>query len=187
MEKLNLKKDKTASTSLVTVSDLQKLKMDEAIIIRLRMNPFKTKYIPNFKMNWGEEYPESTYPERKIRNIELFDLKKYVTEEKRKKMMARGNNGMMPNMLGLSNMPSGSPFSGMSLSSPFSGMPSMLNSETSANPFAMNNDIPKTTPPVNSFNSGFGGMDIDAMMKDIDEKLKELDEEEKRQKEKLKE
>ena len=81
-------KDKTASTPLVTVSDLQKLKLGEAIIIRLRMNPFKTKYMPNMKMDWGEDFPEADYPERKIKPIELFDLKKYVTEEKRKKMMA---------------------------------------------------------------------------------------------------
>ena len=46
-------KDKTASTPLVTVSDLQKLKLFQAIIIRLRMNPFKTKLEPDFKMDWG--------------------------------------------------------------------------------------------------------------------------------------
>ena len=92
-------KDKTASTPLVTVSDLQKLKMGEAIIIRLRMNPFKTKYMPNLKMNWGEEFPESTYPERETVPIELFDLKKFVTEEKRKKMMTNGET-ITPNPLG---------------------------------------------------------------------------------------
>lgn len=180
--------DKTASTPLVTVSDLQKLKMGEAIIIRLRMNPFKTKYTPNFKMDWGEEYPESVYPERQIKNIELFDLKKYVTEEKRKKMMD-GNNGMTPGMPGM-GMPSNSlnPFGSPS---PFGGMNNMFGSSPSQNPFAIDNELPKSKPTSNPFdsgmNNGFGGMDIDAMMKDIDEKLKELDEEEKRQKEKLKE
>ena len=34
-------KDKTASTPLVTVTDLQKLKLFEAIIIRWRLSPFK--------------------------------------------------------------------------------------------------------------------------------------------------
>jgi len=155
-------KDKTASTPLVTVSDLQKLKLGEAIIIRLRMNPFKTKYAPNFKVDWGEEYSEAKYPERKVQTIELFDLKKYVTEEKRKKMLnnSGGDNFGMPN-----------------------GMP-----RESLNPFAMHNG--PVTPPMpssNPFATGLGGMDIDAMMRDIDQKLKELDEEEKRQKEKLKE
>jgi len=161
-------KDKTASTPLVTVSDLQKLKLGEAIIIRLRMNPFKTKYAPNFKVNWGEDYPEADFPTRKTEDVMLFDLKKYVTEEKRKKMMNNAPEGM-PNM----------------------GMP-----RDSFNPLSMHNnpfEAPQTNNsmerpnPMNPFAGGLGGMDIDAMMKDIDQKLKELDEEEKRQKEKLKE
>ena len=43
------KDDKTASTPLVTISDLQKMKQFEVIIMRLRLNPFKTKFIPYFK------------------------------------------------------------------------------------------------------------------------------------------
>jgi len=161
-------KDKTASTPLVTVSDLQKLKLGEAIILRLRMSPFKTKYAPNFKINWGEDYPEATYPTRKIHPIELFDLKKFVTEEKRKKMMNNSpENGM--------------PMGGM-------GMP-----REPINPFKMNDDINPMSNinpmprPQNPFMGGLQNMDIDAMMRDIDQKLKELEEEEKRQKEKLKE
>ena len=46
-------KDKTASTPLVTVSDLQKMKLGQVIIRRLRMNPFKTKLYPDMKMDWG--------------------------------------------------------------------------------------------------------------------------------------
>ena len=61
------------------------------------MNPFKTKYAPNFKVDWGEEYSEATYPSRKVAQIELFDLKKYVTEEKRKKMMGGTSDMGMPN------------------------------------------------------------------------------------------
>jgi len=157
-------KDKTASVPLVTVSDLQKLKMGEAIIIRLRMNPFKTKYTPNFKMDWGEDYPFADYPTRELNEVKVFDLKKFVTEERRKKAM---NNQDSNNFGGL-NMPSNP------LSNPF-----MMNSGI--------NNIPSSRPITNPFNNGLSGMDIDAMMKDIDQKLKELDEEEKRQKEKLKE
>ena len=160
-------KDKTASTPLVTVSDLQKLKLGEAIIIRLRMSPFKTKYAPNFKIDWGEEYPEASYPSRKTQPIELFDLKKYVTEEKRKKMM-NGNEGYnnIPNLGGM-----GIPQEPINPLSMHNGQRPTNNREVMPNPFA----------------AGLQGMDIDAMMKDIDQKLKELDEEEKRQKEKLKE
>ncbi len=150
-------KDKTASTPLITVSDLQKLKLGEAIIIRLRMNPFKTKYAPNFKIDWGEEFPEATYPERKVEPIELFDLKKFVSDEKSKKML---NN---PSNLGMNPM------------------------RPNANPFSMSSrETPRNIEPINPFGSAIQNMDIDAMMRDIDQKLKELDEEEKRQKEKLK-
>ncbi len=175
-------KDKTASTPLVTVSDLQKLKLGDAIILRLRMSPFKTKYTPNFKIDWGEEYPEATYPLRETQQIELFDLKKFVTEEKRKKMM-EGNNPSM----GMSNPFSRDPMSSMSspftMGNPFGmpsnfepGMPSSLNSPSSPNPMS---SLPNS--PLG------GGLSIDEMMKDIDRKLKELDEEEKRQKDQLKE
>lgn len=81
------KDDKTSSTPLVTITDLQKLKLGEAIIKRLRMSPYKTKYVPDFKMDWKEEYPEATYPNRQANKIEIFDLKKFVTEEKKKQMM----------------------------------------------------------------------------------------------------
>ena len=169
-------KDKTASTPLVTVSDLQKLKLGEAIIIRLRMNPFKTKYAPNFKVNWGEDYPEATYPERKTEPIQLFDLKKFVTEEKRKKMMG---NGESENPMGASR----DPFSSGGMGG-LMGMGANPMNPMSSNPFQRDH---AQDSPTNPFAGGLGGMDIDAMMKDIDAKLKELDEEEKRQKEKLKE
>ena len=177
-------KDKTASTPLVTVSDLQKLKMGEAIIIRLRMNPYKTKYMPNFKIDWGETYPEASYPERKIRNIELFDLKQFVSEEKRKKMMNGNDGSMMPNNpFSMAGMPNFNPMMNQNSFNPeHRNIPS--------NPFAVdiqNTNEVKNNAGLNSFSGGLSSMDIDAMMKDIDEKLKELDEEEKRQKEKLKE
>lgn len=174
-------KDKTASTPLVTVSDLQKLKLFEAIIIRLRKNPFKTKLEPDFKMNWGLNRTEAPYPNRDIQKIELFDIKKYVTEEKRKQMMNNlENKESTPNPF-LNNF--GNPF-----------MPSGNNFNPFMQPNAMNNNInpfssqPMTsTPSENSiFNKPMNTLsdaDIDAMMKDIDRRLKELDEEEAREKE----
>ena len=77
-------KDKTASTPLVTVSDLQRLKQWETIIVRTRMMPFKTKLTPNFKMDWGENLEKSGYPTREKQAVEVFDLKSFV-ENKRKK------------------------------------------------------------------------------------------------------
>ncbi len=84
-------KDKTASTPLVTISDLQNLKISEIIIRRIRMMPFKTKLIPNYKMNWGENLEKSDYPTREKRTIEVFDLKKYVEDKKKKVFESAGN------------------------------------------------------------------------------------------------
>ena len=170
-------KDKTASTPLVTVTDLQKMKLFEVIIKRLRTDPFKTQFVPDFKIDWGLEKAPAEFPARERQEIELFDLKKYVTEEKKKQMMANfdnkdsGFNPGMPSPFG--GMPSpfsgGNPFGG---GSPFGG--------PSSNPFG-------GTPGSNPMGGGspLSNMDIDAMMKDIDRKLKELDEEEARQKELL--
>lgn len=80
-------KDKTASTPLVTVTDLQKLKLFEAIIIRWRLSPFKTKFTPNFEMNWGHNYDLAEYPFRQKEEIKLFEIKDYVKEKKRQKML----------------------------------------------------------------------------------------------------
>ena len=80
-------KDKTASTPLVTVTDLQKLKLFEAIIIRWRKPPFKTKYTPNFKMDWGHPHVSAEFPSRDKKEIQLFDVKTFVKDTKRKNML----------------------------------------------------------------------------------------------------
>lgn len=153
-------KDKTASTPLVTISDLQKLKLFEAIIIRLRKNPFKTKLEPDFKMDWGMERTEAEYPNREIQKIELFDVKKYVTEEKRKQMMSNLENNGGPNPSPFNNN-FGNPFtpSGMS-SNPFmsnsgiGGVNPFGPTVPSSNPFSLgNNETPK---PLNNTPSPFG-------------------------------
>lgn len=167
-------KDKTASTPLVTVTDLQKLKLFEAIIIRLRKPPFKTKLEPDFKMDWGIKRKKAKLPHREKREVALFDLKKFVTEEKRKQMMndmekAKENGGK----------------DGMGFNNPMSNF----------NPFASKNGMPSpfgprnNSFPPNPFSSGssLSNEDIDRMIADIDNKLKELDEEEKREKKALEE
>lgn len=176
-------KDKTASTPLVTVTDLQKLKLFEAIIIRWRLSPFKTKYTPNFKMEWGIDIVPAKFPHRELRNVELFDIKEFVKEKKRQKMLAS-----------LDNQPGGadkgmpSPFGG-STPNPFNG--------SNPNPFGMGNPFgdmpnfgntnkPLTPPNSNGLFGGLNNLNLDEMMKDIDRKIAELDAEEAREKEKLK-
>lgn len=86
-------KEKTASMPLVTVSDLQRLKQWETIVLRTRMMPFKTKLTPNYKMNWGENLAKSEFPTRDKKPVMVFDLKGFV-ENKRKQVYDKANNIM---------------------------------------------------------------------------------------------
>ena len=54
-------KEKTASRPLLTSSDLQKLKKFQVVILRQRMNPFKTKLTPSFQIDWGHDDEESKF------------------------------------------------------------------------------------------------------------------------------
>jgi len=87
-EKKSKKDDKTASTPLVTVSDLQKLKKFECIILRLRMNPFKTRLTPSFEIDWGRNnYPMYDFIQREKEPIKVFDIREFVKEKKKSKIM----------------------------------------------------------------------------------------------------
>ena len=86
------KDDKTASTPLVTVSDLQRMKQFEVIILRMRKQPFKTKFTPNFKLNWGKKYPPAKYPVRKKQEVHTFDIKEFVKSQKKKKLLEMMNS-----------------------------------------------------------------------------------------------
>ncbi|MBE6139138.1 MAG: DUF87 domain-containing protein [Firmicutes bacterium] len=104
-------KEKTSSTPLVTVSDLQRLSQWETIILRLRTMPFKTKLTPNFKMNWGHNFPKADYPQREKKEVATFDLKAFVNKKREEKInsMLSGDDpsggAPMPNPFG-----GGSPF-----------------------------------------------------------------------------
>lgn len=86
------KDDKTASTPLVTVSDLQRMKQFEVIILRMRKQPFKTKFTPNFKLNWGKKYPLAKYPTREKQEVHIFDIKEFVKSQKKKKLLEMMNS-----------------------------------------------------------------------------------------------
>ena len=81
------KDDKTASTPLVTVSDLQRMKQFEVIILRMRKQPFKTKFTPYFKLDWGKKYPPAKYPSRPKEEVHVFDIKEFVKNQKKKKLL----------------------------------------------------------------------------------------------------
>ena len=157
-------KDKKEETRpLVTVSDLQRLQQYETITLRLRTMPFKTKLVPNWKMDWGKNYEKATYPTREKRQVELFDIREFVKEQKKKKM-----NEMM-GQTAENNSPMGNPMFGggnpLFGGSPMGGM----------NPFGM-------PAPANNSSSG-GGFNVDDLVKRIDAKIAELEEEERKEKE----
>ncbi|MBE6138432.1 MAG: hypothetical protein E7173_01645 [Firmicutes bacterium] len=85
-------KDKTASTPLVTVSDLQRLPKWTMILIRIRMMPFKTKLTPNWQMMknncWEKDYPKADYPNRDKMPVNVFNLKSFVEAKKEEKINA---------------------------------------------------------------------------------------------------
>lgn len=167
-------KDKTASTPLVTVSDLQRLSQFEVISLRLRSMPFKTKLTPHFKMDWGKKYERATYPHREKEPVELFDLKEFVKNLKKEKM-----NEMMSGM----GMPSSSnPFAQNPFgANPFGGASPMMN------PFAMGMSEPMSnqTESLNKIDntSRESTFNVEDLVKKIDAKIAELEEQERQEQE----
>lgn len=173
-------KDKTASTPLVTVTDLQKLKLFEAIIIRWRMAPFKTKYTPNFKMNWGHENTEIDFPTREKKPVQKFDIKTFVKEKKRNNMLnsLENKDGASSGPFGGGSFGGSSPFGGRA---PFGGSNGLMGTTTTPS----FKEESSSSSDSALFGGLGGGLDLDAMMKDIDRKIAELDAEEARQKEEM--
>jgi len=159
-------KEKTVSTPLVTVTDLQKMKRNEIIVIRMRMRPFRTVLKAAFEIDWGDKYDDAVIPERDVYPVKVFDLKQFVKEEKHKKTMEAINKSQ-GNSLG-NTLGNNGDFKDDSLFTPMEPLGSKK-----ANPF--DNDKP---------------VDIDALVKNIDAQIAELEreqreEEEKRAKQKI--
>lgn len=78
------KDDKTASVPLITVSDLQKMQMNEVIILRNRYHPFRTKLKQGFDTDWGDkEFGKAEFIEREKKEIQLFDIRDFVQKRRR--------------------------------------------------------------------------------------------------------
>ena len=174
-EKKSKKDDKTASTPLVTVSDLQRMKQFDHILLRMRKSPFKTSFVPDFKIDWGnEKSPKIDYPVREKRPVQIFDIREYVKEKKNQKI-----NEMMASIGGGSSSSSNS-----SSSSEVSGgnKPTILGSSfggerpsTGSKDFSSFEDsMPKKQPEIS----------VNDLVKKIDEKLAEIEREEEEAKKK---
>ena len=150
------KDDKSVSTPLITISDLQKMKMFEVIVRRVRLAPFKTKLTPEFKMNWGRSYPKvDVYKlkERTRKPVETFDVREFVKTKKKEKM---------DNLL-----PSGDNQGGAAL--PF--FPGM-----GGNPFANSNNL--LPPFMDSPKENNSNFDVDEIVRKIDEQIAKIEAEE---------
>ena len=182
------KDDKTASTPLVTISDLQRMKQFEVIIMRMRKNPFKTKFVPYYQMEFGKKYPKATYPHREKEEVHVFDLKEFVQEKRKQKTLE-----MLKNPSAMGSLPGG--MAGMAGLPGMAGMlpPGMMrptNPNQASNPMVTptampgmpegNMTMPNQQPQQAPSNPGFN---VNDLVKKIDEKIAAIEAEEKRQKE----
>ena len=170
------KDDKTASTPLVTVSDLQRMKQFEVIILRMRKQPFKTKFTPYFKLDWGKKYPNATYPVREKREVHTFDIKTFVKEQKKKKLLEMMNSAdtdsksIAPQHELLENQ----------ARNPFADVHNQPSSIPGFPPMGM---FPNVSPVREEKPKNDGlGFDVDDLVKKIDAKIAELEKEEEEQK-----
>ncbi len=168
-------KDKKEETRpLITVTELQRFKENEVLILKHRLPPLRTKFLPFWNTDFGygknnAEVPPAKVTSHEQRKIKLFDIREFVEkkkEEKRNELYGGGE---------------ANPFGGNA--NPFG--PSPFGAQTNPNPLAAfgatSNSIPSN--PLESSNNGNDNLDIDAMMKKIDARIAELEEEEKREKE----
>ena len=144
-------KEKEETRPLITVSDLQKMKMNEVIIRRIRLAPFKTKLTPEWKMEWEHKYKQAlviNIKEREKREVKMFNVKEFVKEKK-----AETN----PFGQSFENPFGPSPFGGMGGETPF---PGLFDSKPSTN----NNSK----------------IDVDKILANLDAKIAEIEAEEKK-------
>ena len=156
------------------------MKQFETIILRMRKQPFKTKMTPDFKINWGKTYPKAVFTEREKVPVQTFDIKTFVKEQKKKKLldmmnstdmgMPNGDGGMMP---------------------PF--LPPNLFAKKEPSPFKMESSSIPSKPQINQAiepvtqKEPAPSFDVDELVKKIDAKIAELEKEEalNREKEKM--
>ena len=206
-------KDKREETRpLITVTELQRFTNNEVLVLKHRLPPLRTKFLPFWDTDFGHgknnaSITQATYTTREKREIKLFDIREFVKkkkDEKRNELFGGvGNNpfggGATPNPFGGSSTPN--PFGGPSTPNPF-GAPSSQGTNPLApfgattpgvnpDPLAAYGSTQNSTPNPSPFNpttlgsspSSPDDLNIDEMMKKIDERIAELEAEEKAEKE----
>lgn len=145
-------KDIEETRPLITVSDLQRMKMNEVIVRRIRLAPFKTKLTPEWKMEWEHRYKEASVNNIRLRDkrtVEMFDVREYVKEKKKENNPFGSMPGGFPGM----------PFGGFGESG---GFPPLFDS------------MPRNDNRANE------KIDVDKILANLDAKIAEIEAEEKR-------
>ena len=116
-------KDKKEETRpLVTISELQRMKPDEYVLVRHRCPPFKGKlkmdYCSDFGFGVGNEIygKDVVYPQRDMGEVKVFSVKEFVEKKLKEKspgMPGGGFPGGMPGGMPGGGFPGGMPGGGM--------------------------------------------------------------------------
>ncbi|MDD2202942.1 MAG: type IV secretory system conjugative DNA transfer family protein [Bacilli bacterium] len=178
-------KDPDKDKPLISISELQRLKMGDAIIIKDRSYPLKTKLPGMWEYDFNE--PKSTqinYPVRQKRIVKLFDIKEFVNNQR---MNAYPNgNVFSPNMF--DPRFAGGMNSAMGNTDPSQFLPpnnqlGKHNLDATPQPNAgYNQNFFSNRNKANMFN-GDDSFNVDDLIKKIDAKIAELEAEEKREEE----
>ncbi len=57
---------------LITIEELKMINTFEGIVIMPRMMPYKTKFLPDFKIDWGINFNDSDIPTRSFKEIKYY-------------------------------------------------------------------------------------------------------------------
>lgn len=159
-------KEREETRPLATVADLQRMKQFEAVVKRIRLNPYKTRLKPNFEIDWGIKKGDADpFIERQKRPVKVFDIKEFIKQKKAANFM-----NMVENAGG-----------GTQQNTPVFNGPNPF--EALKNTPTPNNQMMDNQMPNQPFG---GGLNVDDLVKKIDAKIAELEQEEKEEEEKRK-
>ncbi len=151
-------KEREETRPLATVADLQRMKKFEAIVKRIRLNPYKTRLKPNFEIDWGSPKIEADpFVEREKKDVKVFNLKEFMKNKRKDKFMNMAGAPSMPGIPGGMMPPFDNPFEAL-----------------------------KTNNSVNNSHDTQEPLNVDDLVKKIDAKIAELEKEEQEEAEKLK-
>ena len=192
-------KDKKEETRpLITVTELQRFKQDEVLVLKHRLPPLRTKFLPFWNTDFGygknnERVPKAKLPTHEQKPIKLFDIREFVKkkkDEKRNELFGGASPFGGSSPFGGTSPFGSAPFGGGSNASPFGGINHQDNNNplaayganqnnTSFPSFGNFNNISNSNVLGNNINRMDEELNIDDMIKKIDARIAELEAEEK--------